>query len=186
MEHVRPSREQPGYLNIGCGPHRAPAPWWNTDVVRDDRSGTWPDEITKPLQNYGARSCHRIYMGHVLEHVPWVDVRAFLLFHMKQLVRNGELAIVGPDVLRMIQQWRDQQVPWDLVLSGLEDSTPQDDLGDWKQARHWWNCHEQRVVAVMASVGFANVEAVDIGALSGDWPVVGRDSWQMAVVGRRP
>src|SRR5690606_17814756 len=66
------------WLNVGCGTHRAPAPWVNIDVV--DQGDTRPDVVVPagtPLP-YEAGTVERVYLGHVLEHVPWPNVAGFL------------------------------------------------------------------------------------------------------------
>lgn len=213
---LRPAPEQPGYLNIGCGPFRAPEPWWNIDVVYTEHPvyPTHPDEVVPRDQSvvdlFGRGSCRRIYMGHLLEHVPWESVVGFLAERVTPaLASDGELAIVGPDVYRMIEQWHTGQLEWFWVQSGLEDCDAQFDLqekgvgydeeelksfisGDnaeegWPEARHKWNQYESRLerVVKLALPGW-NVRAVPISPeYLGEYPLVAYTSWQCAVLATR-
>lgn len=171
-------------LNWGCGPHRAPAPWHNIDVVR--LGDIQPDEVVEarlPLP-FEEGSCERIYLGHMLEHWPWGGVKALLEEARRLLAPEGELMVVGPDVYRTLRLWqkRHAQAPWEQVVAALEGmGSYQPDGDSWDQARHHWNCHEERVVAALESAGFA-AEPVEVGAdtLAG-WPVVSFTPTQCAV-----
>lgn len=172
-------------LNVGCGPHRAASPWWNVDVVRD--GATQPDQIVprgQPLP-FPDGSCEKVYLGHLLEHVPWPQVPAFLADVRRLLTPAGEVLAVGPDVYRTIRGWHEGRETWELVESVLEHSAPQDDLGQWAEARHWWNCEEARLTAALAAAfGEARPVALDDPLLD-SWPLVGRAPWQCAAWARR-
>lgn len=186
------------WLNIGCGPFLAPAPWTNLDVVTTDtiRPDIVVDDPLRPLDGYV--NVERVYMGHVLEHVPWPEVADFLVHVRERMAPGGELMVVCPDVFRVIRRWRDGLDPegWELVESILEGPWDRD-YGDapgyallerlplWPYARHWWNAFEARVrFAVEQWGGFEKVEALPITeeALAG-WPVVAHTQWQCAVRG---
>lgn len=185
------------WLNVGCGPHRAPAPWINLDV---HRGGTVdPDVIVadnmRPCADWADGTVDRIYLGHVLEHVPMDELGPFLADLQRALRPGGEIAVVGPDVLRTIERWHAGQEPWELVVSTLEgpDYYPADgghQIADnpaagWRYARHWWNCTEARVVRILVNTGFVDVTARTLTADHlAEWPVVGYAPWQMAVTAR--
>ena len=183
-------------LNVGCGTHYAHG-WVNTDVWSDDT--TRPDVITTPGKPYPFEdnSADAIYMGHVLEHIPWPQVGDFL-HDMKRIAKPGApILVVGPDVWRTIQRWRDGQEPWWMVVSALEHQDnhfqpgPKDDL--WLGAAHHWNCHESRVLDVLRTCGFADIKSMtDVipnnigGSVWEDengiaWPVVAKWHWQFAL-----
>lgn len=167
------------WLNVGCGSHRAPSPWWNVDTVRN--GNTKPDQIVAPgtALPFPDGSCERIYLGHVLEHVAWPDVPRFLT-DVRRLL-DGHLLVTGPDVYRTLEEWRAGRLGWDLVTSVLEHAAhPERDNG-WPEALHHWNCTEGRVVEALHLAGFTDVEPVSIFGLDGGWPVVGPSAWQMAV-----
>lgn len=185
------------WLNVGCGPHRAPSPWINLDVHRGD--GVDPDIVVadsmRPCAEWDDQSVDRIYLGHVLEHVPTDELPAFLADLTRALRPGGEIAVVGPDVLRSIERWHAGQEPWELVMSTLEgpDYYPADgghhlaadpDAG-WRYCRHWWNCTEARVVHILNAAGFVDVTPCPLdGQHLGTWPVVAYAPWQMAVTAR--
>lgn len=169
-------------VNVGCGPHRAEG-WWNVDRVCE--GDVQPDAIVsaaRPLASFS--EVEAVYCGHVLEHIAWPKVPAFLGHIRDHLAPGGACCVVGPDVERALAAWHRGLEPRSLVTSVLESDRPQDDLGDWPGARHAWNCTEERVVRAMSEAGFARVEALSIDpvALAG-WPVVAFTQWQCAVVG---
>lgn len=179
------------WLNIGCGPHRAPAPWVNTDVVR--LSGhIEPDLVVDdpwilPLAD---QPIERLYMGHLLEHLPWNRVHGFLEHCRTRLVSGGQLCVVGPDVRRTLELWKAGAAPDFLVEAVLEDDTSNPDTpGTWEGARHQWNCYESRVVQALTHVGFVAVTPRDMATPAPpltDWPVVAYTSWQFAVTAVAP
>jgi hypothetical protein len=183
------------WLNVGCGPHRAPAPWVNLDVHVGD--GIQPDvqvaDPMFPLADYPDGGVDRVYLGHVLEHVQWDRLPLFLADIVRALCPGGELVAVGPDVFRVIEQWRDGREPWQLVESALETpwpyASPEADgetwaVGaGWSEARHHWNSYEARVVWALRQVPeLADVEPLPLtptGPLA-SWPVVAYTQWQCA------
>lgn len=180
-------------LNVGCGPWRAPEPWINLDVHRGD--GVEPDilvdDAARPCAGFADGSATHVYLGHVLEHVPWDELPGFLADIARVLEPGGQVCVVGPDVIRTIEGWRAGRESWELVVSTLEgpDYFPADGGhvmvdpgGGWRYARHWWNCTEGRVAKLLADHGFAEVTpiALEPESLAG-WPVVGYAPWQCAV-----
>ena len=197
------SAERPQWVNVGCGPWRAPAPWWNLDVHRGD--GVDPDELVadyrRPLAEWPDGSAHRIYLGHVLEHMPWPDTPAFVDDLYRALAPGGTVMVVGPDLLRVIQRWKDNLDPegWPLIESIMEnpwDRAYGQDGYDviyesvmWPQARHWWNCYEHRVVYLLrdlSAFGNATPHAIDSETALPDWPLVAHTRWQCAVSATKP
>lgn len=182
------------FLNIGCGPFRAPEPWINTDVVSIP-GNVEPDIVVDSWEpgrvlDHGIEpySVERLYLGHVLEHVRWDLVQQFLFECRALLIPGGRICVVGPDVNRNLQRWMAGLEPWDQVLAVLEDDVHQQQTpAEWDGARHQWNCYEDRVVRALTAAGFTDVEAVPVTpeGLSG-WPVVSYTQHQCAVVGRAP
>lgn len=184
-------------LNAGCGTHYADG-WVNVDIWEDDN--THPDVVTKPGQPYPFDDNHfdAIYLGHVLEHIDWKDVPAFLL-DMKRLAKSGSpILIVGPDVYKTIERWRNGQEPWHMVLSTLEhqdiNDQPEREHEWWDGATHHWNCHHQRVWDLLERCGFIGLQDM-FNKIPNDvrmktwsekesgivWPVVGKWHWQFAI-----
>lgn len=173
----------PTYVNVGCGPHRAPPPWTNLDCVRSDTIR--PDLVVSaafPLASFENESVDRVYLGHVLEHTPWDEVPAFLVEVSRVLKPGGLVVAVGPDVYRAIEQFRLGLLNWETAVATLEGSHSSLTEGTtaWPQARHHWNCSQERLVYAMCLV-FGNVEALDVAEddLHG-WPVVSYTQWQCA------
>lgn len=181
----------PSHLNIGCGPHRAPAPWWNLDVIHAPELDPpiVPDQVVTEslVVTFGAESVERIYLGHVIEHVAWDRLPDFLRDVYDVLAPGGEVMVVGPDVLRAIIRHQAGVEPMSLVLSTLEDATFPADGWEWDGARHQWNAHEARVVGALSRFGgFETVEPVGMESHRLDaWPVVSRVKWQCAVWARK-
>lgn len=181
-------------LNVGSGTHYAKG-WLNIDVWEDET--TRPDIVVTPGEPYpfDDNSIDAIYLGHVLEHIPWPDVQAFL-YDMRRIAKPGApILIVGPDVYRTLERWANGQEPWYMVESVLEHQElhPGDGVEWWDGATHHWNCHLQRVMNAVHNVGFANIEDYtdvipnDVGAKwwqephGQKWPVVGKWHWQFAI-----
>ena len=192
-------------LNAGMGTHYADG-WTNCDV--------WESDTTRPDVRVAEGAPYpfpddtfdAVYLGHVLEHIPWPEVVPFLV-DMNRIAKPGAPVLaVGPDVYRCIHRWRDGKEPWHMVASTMEhaDVNYQPDREEevWTAAHHHWNCHADRLVAVMRAAGLADV--VDISdkvpnnfQIPGDgsrwwddmdtgirWPVVGKAPWQCAAIGR--
>lgn len=187
----------PVWLNVGCGPWRADPPWVNLDVHRGN--GVDPDVLVadpaRPCATWADGTVDRIYLGHVLEHVPPDELPAFLADLRRALRPGGQIAVVGPDILRAIERWHLGLEPWSLVMATLEgpDYYPADGHFEidenpdaaWRQARHWWNCTEPRVIRILAENGFVDVARRDLTDDDlGEWPVVDYAPWQMAVTAR--
>lgn len=187
------------WLNVGCGPFRAPEPWVNLDVHVSDsiRPDVVVEDPDRPLAGWGDGTVDRVYLGHVLEHIAWPDVPEFLADIRRALHPDGEVCAVGPDVFRAIRRWRDGLDPegWQLIESILEGPWDRDydtdgyglieRLPAWPQARHQWNSYEKRVVVAFHLAGFSHAEGrpIDPDALGG-WPLVAYTQWQCAVVAR--
>lgn len=177
------------WLNVGCGTHRAPDPWWNIDTIRlvgghiPAAERIDPDEIVdpgKPLP-YDDGSCERVFLSHVLEHIPWEGVPDFL--RDVRRVASGKIMLVGPDTYRTIEAYRAGTEPWHIVEAVLEHKAYPDDMAEWPGALHHWNCHEARVLEVLARTGW-DATPIDDAELDG-WPVVGWNRrWQFAITAR--
>jgi SAM-dependent methyltransferase len=182
-------------LNAGCGTHYASG-WVNTDVWEND--DTRPDVRVTPGEPYpfDDDTFDAVFLGHVVEHIDWSLLPAFLR-DMSRIAKPGApMLIVGPDVYRTIDRWRNGHEPWWMVQSVLEhqdvnaDNRGPDEV--WDGATHHWNCHEERVVTLVTSLGFPNIQAVSDTIPDGNdwkdpgdgkivWPIVAKAPWQCAV-----
>lgn len=186
----RPTGGRLAWLNVGCGTHHAPPPWWSIDVVYDEASGTLPDEVVArgPLP-FEADTCSRVLFSHLMEHVAWGQPLLDVMAEARRvLAPGGTLLAVGPDARRTAEMWKRNQVPDELMWSVFEHANgPHDLVGDWPEARHWWNCTEERMVMALQVAGFADVRPLslgEMGELAGahDWPLIGLADWQCGAI----
>lgn len=176
------------WVNVGCGPHRAPAPWWNVDrVVRP--GNTEPDEVVGDQLPYKHGTVERLYAGHVLEHIVIERVPTTLANWYQILRPGGELAVVGPDVNRALEWYRTGRLSLDELWERMEHGTTTATEA-WRRlygtsnvdahARHHWNCIPERVIALLEVSEFTDVREVSLNELT-DWPLVSRSEDQFAV-----
>lgn len=168
----------------------------NTDVW-DDGSTTRPDVVVKQGEPYpfADDEFDAVFLGHVLEHIPWREVPIFL-DEMKRVAKPGaKFLVCGPDVFKTIKRWASGQEPWHMVLSVMEhlDATEQGQENvAWEGAHHHWNCHHERVWNLLGISGFVGLRDVcdeipknpsgsgwNDGEIS--WPVVGHWHWHFAI-----
>ena len=184
-------------LNAGCGTWYAKG-WTNVDIWEDDN--TKPDIVASAGEPYPFEDNYfdAVYLGHVIEHIDWSDVPAFLLDMNRVAKPDAPILIVGPDVLKTIQLWKEGKEPWHMVLSTMEHQDvnwqPGREHEWWDGATHHWNCHTERVLDLLQDVGFTDV--VDLyneipnnpsgkewydSVTKITWPVVGKHHWQFAL-----
>lgn len=176
------------WLNVGSGTHNAPHPWHNVDTVKRldcaDVDRIDPDQIIDPdlPLPFDDGSCDRVMLSHVLEHVPWEQVPAFLADVRR--VASDEVLIVGPDCYRVIDAYKRGVEPWSMVQTVLEHKDYPPDMADWPGAPHHWNCHEARVIEALNRGGWHAQPILDHSILEA-WPVVAFDpDWQFAIIAR--
>lgn len=183
-------------LNVGCGTHYAKG-WVNTDVWSDDT--TRPDVRVTPGEPYpfDDNTFDAVYLGHVMEHIPWPELPAFLADMIRIAKPGVPVLAVGPDLLRTIERWALGQQPWWLVRSVMEHQ--ESASNEWGGAVHHWNCHEERMIEALRHAGFVDVtpysEVIPVNP-SGkywydpttriNWPVVCMTDWQCAAAARTP
>lgn len=184
-------------LNAGCGTHYAQG-WVNCDVWAG--GDTKPDVLVKPNEPYPFEDGYfdAIYLGHVIEHIDWHSVVPFLQDMKRMAKPNAPILIVGPDVHKTIQRWKDGVEPWEMVLSTMEHQEhnyqPDADIEFWDGATHHWNCYHQRVENIVKALGFTHLEdyfdRIPNNSASKwwedpvtgiNWPVVGKWFWQFAI-----
>jgi len=184
-------------LNAGCGTHYAKG-WVNADVWESET--TKPDVRVIPGEPYpfDDNSFDAIYLGHVLEHIDWKAIPAFLQDMKRILKPSGYLLVVGPDVYRTIRRWADGHEPWHMVESTLEhqDFNYQPGRGNefWDGATHHWNCHQDRVWKILEKMDFVSLQdftdtipnSTQMSEWRDDsaqitWPVVSKWHWQFAI-----
>lgn len=185
------------YLNAGCGTHYADD-WVNVDVWSDET--THPDVVVEPGDPYPFPDNHfdAVFLGHVLEHIPWPEVPAFLEDIFRVAKKNAPILIVGPDVIRTIKLWHEGKEPWFMVLSTMEHQHANYQPGRedkvWTGAHHHWNCSEERVQELLNAMGKSQISYSDLipdnpsgkswydNGTGITWPVVGKHHWQFAIL----
>lgn len=184
----------PRQLNYGCGPHYFPG-WLNTDIVRTAVIN--PDLVTTPgaMLPFPTGHFERAYCGHVLEHIPWADVPAAIAEIARTVRPGGEIAVVGPDFSKALDELRAEpnsrhklERVWEITEDHSHYQRESLDVADWGGARHQWNCYDERVVWAMERAGLADVRIVPLEpGVMGGWPVVDYSNRaQCAVIGRVP
>lgn len=189
-------------LNAGCGTHYANG-WTNVDVWEGEN--TTPDVKVNPGEPYPFEdnTFDAVYLGHVLEHIPWPEVPVFLKDIQRVAKPGASIMVVGPDIFKTIQRWKDGAEPWSMVLATIEHQDrnwqPEREHEWWDGAHHHWNCHEERVADLLNKMGFTNIKNVfnkipdDPNGKSWldttsniEWPVVGKYFWQLAYLCTNP
>jgi predicted SAM-dependent methyltransferase len=183
------------FLNAGCGTHYASG-WVNTDVWENE--DTRPDVRVEPGKPYpfGDNTFDAVFMSHVLEHIHWGEVPAFLN-EMSRVAKPGApMLIICPDVYKTIKLWHEGKMPWWLVESVMEHAevAPEHlkDVEWWDGATHHWNAHEKRIEDLLNQMQFPNIENVFTLIPDGNswndhqianliWPVVGKADWQLCL-----
>lgn len=181
-------------LNAGCGTHYADG-WVNTDVWQNHE--TRPDVLLKIGEPYPFEdnTFDAVLMSHVLEHIAWAEVPAFLKDMSRVAKPGAPMLIVCPDAYKAIKMWHEGNLPWWLVEAVLEHQhVKPDDIGDnpwWDNAPHHWNAHEKRVETLLKDLKFVDIENVINDMPKGDswvdkyipeltWHTIGKDDWQLA------
>ena len=181
-------------LNAGCGTHYADG-WVNTDVWQNHE--TRPDVLLKIGEPYPFEdnTFDAVLMSHVLEHIAWPEVSAFLKDMSRVAKPGAPMLIVCPDAYKAIKMWHEGNLPWWLVEAVLEHQhVKPDDIGDnpwWDNAPHHWNAHEKRVETLLKDLKFVDIENVINDMPKGDswvdkyipeltWHTIGKDDWQLA------
>lgn len=170
-------------LNIGPGPHYVEG-WTNVEVAAVEgifEADYYLEDPSKlPFED---DSIDAVYCGHILEHIIWEEVEDYVNEVHRVLKPGGQLLIVGPDIMRALHLWKANklQFHFDDKDPGLLGTMEWERLPGWTAPRHYWNCHEKRVLIVLNEDKWI-VEPVAIGSNRLDtWPVTSRATWQMSV-----
>lgn len=165
-------------LNVGCGEFYADG-WTNMDVasndlVRPDLIGSLAD-LPSPQD---LSNIEMVYLGHVLEHLPYQAIATALRGLWQRCVANARVAIVGPDVDRANALHASGQLDWTTTVRAL---TGED---RWLGDQHLWACNEERLLRIVKSSGLKRAHHVPIASqLLDDFPVTSRAAWQCAIIG---
>lgn len=164
-------------VNLGCGDRYAPN-WTNVDHAGSPhRKDLTLDLVDDPMP-WGPATVLHIYMGHVLEHLPYE--RCFdLLTHLRAAVRpEGQVMVVGPDV--EVAQRMAEAGALDVTLDSLRYGADR-----WPGDEHLWECTAAKVVTLFEETGWVDIQNVGIANVAAFWPVADRrPQWQCAIAAR--
>lgn len=152
-------------LNLGCGDHRAPAPWVNIDRW----PGVHPDVVASAdALPFRSGSVERLYCGHLLEHLEWETELPEALAEIRRVTDSA--CFVGPDYDRAQANPEHHVLLSAIVCGGSR----------WPGDTHRWVSTEDRSLDAIWQF-FPNAHPVDIYDMP-DWPVVTPTGWQFAIV----
>lgn len=168
-------------VNVGCGQFYATG-WENVDRVRNEQVN--PD-VVAGLANlpYADATVDRVYAGHVLEHVALDAFDAHMAEVGRVLAPTGSACFVGPDVYKVLDDWKHDRCGFDLVMRALEG--PDSSCGGtetWDGSCHTFNASEARVVGMVRRTFPAAYAVPILAAELDEWPVPFRETWQWAII----
>jgi SAM-dependent methyltransferase len=156
-------------LNLASGPHPAPAPWINLDLLPQPGLQLRADVGRLPFPD---QSADRIYAGHLLEHIPLTQLNRVLAEWHRVLRGGGELMIVGPDIDRAVRQRQPQWLLESIIAHG-------EGAGG-----HAWTCSEGHLLHALRRYGWWPATPVDVATVRlPDWPNPAPEAaWQVAIL----
>jgi hypothetical protein len=167
-------------INLGCGDRYVEGGWINVDHAGSPhRKDVTLDLLADPLP-WPTGSILHVYLGHVLEHLPY-DGCLDLLKRLLPLVKpEGQILVVGPDC--EVAQQMAEAGTLDVTLDSLKYGADR-----WHGDRHEWECTAGQVVDLLADAGWVDIQDVGIQNVAAFWPVADRRPiWQCAIGARSP
>lgn len=161
-------------LNLGCGDRYASG-WWNVD--RADMPFPKDEAFDLRTGELPWRDLEYVYAGHVLEHMFVDEVIVLLLSLRDCMAPEGELMVVGPDVVCAREMAEAGTLG--VTMESLENGGHR-----WPGDEHRWHCTKRAVKSLLLSTGWTPT-AVGIANVPEFWPVADRGpQWQCAVSAR--
>lgn len=163
-------------INLGCGDRYAPG-WHNVDFAGSPH----PKDETIDLRTNALPwvGIELVYAGHLLEHLYVDEVLVLLETVRTCMALDGELMVVGPDVL--LAQGMAVAGTLDVTMESLTDGGHR-----WHGDEHKWHCTTWAVEKLLQVSGWQQVTRVGINNVPDLWPVADRrPQWQCAVSARR-
>lgn len=163
-------------LNLGSGPWYADG-WVNVDPVIPDPPARPPD-IQTDLRGLTWSSDHvhryrQVYLGHVLEHILWEDLKEFWEMVAEVAAPGAEVMVVGPCILRAVETRQPESI---LTAILADPRTPGGGLG------HAWTPTEALTVEAVGLGGLQDIEVLPVGEVRPPkWPNPSVAPWQTAV-----
>lgn len=157
-------------LNVGSGTHPAQG-WLNVDIGACHGVNVRASAHGLPFQD---RTFERVYLGHVLEHLPWDDITSVLDEISRVSVSDAVLCVVGPCLDKAVST---HQPAWLLDQIRVNGGTGPGD--------HKWNPTTDLTFQALVTAGCAQVREVPVGQTVGvGWPNTVADTWQCAFLAR--
>jgi len=169
----------PRWLNVGVGEYYQLG-WHNVDQIGSPHPVDEHVDITGPLP-WPAGSITRVYMGHVLEHLP-KDACVDLLVRLHVTTApEGEIMVVNPDMVHTERLHADGVIDDDWWRQIREGGCR------WPGDEHQWLCEPDTLVWMLQTAGWRGVREIPMDLIPDIWPVAVRhpwhDAWQCAVQG---
>lgn len=168
------------FLDIGCGPHKLEHPEWvgfdlytNYEIPPDVQG----DVFRLPFKD---KTFKKVYLGHLLEHLPWDRIPLALAEVIRVTVPGGRVMVVGPCIWKAI----DQGMPhW--LLKQIARTEPGDT--NIVGSGHEWTPDTGLTLEAMQLGGLKNVTEVPVvGIARPQWPNTVSAGWQVAAMGITP
>jgi len=163
-------------LNLGCGDRYATG-WHNVDHESCPHRKDETLDIRWKLPWTGVTHA---YAGHVLEHLRVGECLSLLEELITCMVPNGELMVVGPDVL--VAQGMAMSGTLDVTLDSLKYGASR-----WPGDEHRWECAADDIAMLLRYTGWTGIENIGLPQVPAMWPVADRGpQWQCAISARSP
>lgn len=158
-------------LNLGAGDRYAEG-WHNVDLPSCPHRKDQELDLRGLLPWTGVT---HVYCGHLLEHL-FVGYALVFLDRLREcMTPDGELMIVGPDVL--IAQGMAEAGTLDVTMQSLTGGA-----GRWPGDEHRWHCSAMDLLLMLRYTGWTRRERMGIDSVPAMWPVADRGPrWQCAV-----
>lgn len=163
-------------LNLGSGPWYANG-WVNVDPVIPDPPARPPD-VQADLHWLAMDPAHahrygQVYLGHLLEHVPWGYLDVFWATLRNVAKPGAEVMVVGPCILRAVATNQPESI---LTAILADPRNPDGGLG------HAWTPTEALTVEAVRLGELQGIEVLPVGEVRPpEWPNPSIAPWQTAV-----
>lgn len=162
-------------LNLGCGDRYVDG-WLNVDQAGCPHRMDSQVDLTGPLPNW--TNISHVYAGHLLEHLFVGDVLNLLTELRECMAPDGELMVVGPDVI--VAQAMAEAGTLDVTMDSLTNGGHR-----WPGDEHRWHCTGPDVWTLLWHTGWQDVSQLSLDDVPTFWPVADRGPrWQYAVSAR--
>lgn len=163
-------------LNLGCGPLQHEG-WINLD----SEPTMEPDVVANVMAlPFDSESVDQVYMGHVLEHLPFIQVPWALREASRVMKPGAEIAVVGPDIRLAWEGFKTKKWGEDTVDGVINGSG----CGGHDSDIHMWVCEREIVYPLMLD-HFVDVCTPSVEDLDPKWPIHSRIGWQFAITARK-